>query len=55
MIQVVHPGSGSQIQGSKRYRIPNPDPQHCFLFWICIRILGFMNQKPKCFRQLAVI
>jgi hypothetical protein len=21
--------SGSRIQGSKRYRIPDPDPQHC--------------------------
>jgi hypothetical protein len=36
MIRVVHPGSGlfthpgSQIQGSKRHRIPNPDPQHWF-------------------------
>jgi hypothetical protein len=20
---------GSRIQGSKRYRIPDPDPQHC--------------------------
>ncbi len=23
--------SGSRIQGSKRHRIPGPDPQHCFL------------------------
>jgi hypothetical protein len=22
-------GSGSGIQGSKRHRIPDPDPQHC--------------------------
>jgi hypothetical protein len=22
--------SGSRIQGSKRHRIPDPDPQHCF-------------------------
>ncbi len=39
MIRVVHPGSriwmltsthpGSRIQGSKRHRIPDPDPQHC--------------------------
>ncbi len=21
--------SGSRIQGSKRHRIPDPDPQHC--------------------------
>jgi hypothetical protein len=27
MIQVVHPGS--RPQGSKRHRIPDPDPQHC--------------------------
>jgi hypothetical protein len=26
MIRVVHPGS--RIQGSKRHRIPDPDPQH---------------------------
>jgi hypothetical protein len=49
MIRVVHPGSGSQIrililypswiriQGSKRHRITDPDPQHCFLgiFFSC--------------------
>ncbi len=36
MIRVVHPGSGSgfihtvsRIHGSKRYRILDPDPQHC--------------------------
>jgi hypothetical protein len=23
------PDPGSRIQGSKRYRIPDPDPQHC--------------------------
>ncbi len=36
MIRVVHPGSRiriltfypSRIQGSKRHRIPDPDPQH---------------------------
>jgi hypothetical protein len=22
-------GTGSRIQGSKRHRIPDPDPQHC--------------------------
>ncbi len=38
MIRVVHPRSGSwffthpgsRIQGSKRHRIPDLDPQHCF-------------------------
>ncbi len=38
MIRDAHPGSGSwfftlpgsRIQGSKRHRIPDPDPQHCF-------------------------
>ncbi len=38
MVRVVHPGSGSWffthpgswIQGSKRHRIPDPDPQHCW-------------------------
>ncbi len=32
-IWVWDPGSGknlSRIQGSKRHRIPDPDPQHCF-------------------------
>jgi hypothetical protein len=41
MIRVVHPGSGcwlstlpgSRIQGSKRHRIPDPDPQHCVYSW----------------------
>jgi hypothetical protein len=23
--------SGSRIQGSKRHRIPDPDPQHCLM------------------------
>jgi hypothetical protein len=39
MIRVVHSGSRirmltfypSRIQGSKRHRIPDPDPQHCVL------------------------
>jgi len=39
LIRVVHPGSeswffthpGSRIQGSKRHRIPDPDPQHCYV------------------------
>jgi hypothetical protein len=34
--RIPYPGSGffhsaSRIQGSKKYRIPDPDPQHCFL------------------------
>ncbi len=29
MIRVVHPGSGSRVQGSERHRIPDPDPQPC--------------------------
>jgi hypothetical protein len=24
----IHPGSGSRIQGIKKHRIPDPDPQH---------------------------
>ncbi len=52
MIRVVHPGSGSilfthpgsRIQGSKRHRIPDPDPQHRFhvgswLFWLVVGCL----------------
>jgi hypothetical protein len=26
--------SGSQIQGSKRHRIPDPDPQHCLYLFV---------------------
>jgi hypothetical protein len=26
--------SGSRIQGSKRHRIPDPDPQHWLTYWI---------------------
>jgi hypothetical protein len=25
----IHPVSGSRIQGVKKHRIPDPDPQHC--------------------------
>jgi hypothetical protein len=25
----IHPGSGSRIQGVKKHRIPDLDPQHC--------------------------
>jgi hypothetical protein len=42
MIRVVNPGSGfhflpildPRIQGSKRHRIPDPDPQHCPYYMI---------------------
>jgi hypothetical protein len=27
------PDPGSWIQGSKRHRIPDPDPQHCLKTW----------------------
>jgi hypothetical protein len=30
--------SGSRIQGSKRNRIPDPDPQHCILYFKPIEI-----------------
>jgi hypothetical protein len=26
--------SGSRIRGAKRYRIPDPDPQHCKVVYI---------------------
>jgi hypothetical protein len=29
------PDPGSRIQGSKRHRIPDPDPLHCFLQGFC--------------------
>jgi len=35
-IWVRDPGSGSEIQGSKRHRIP--DPEHCYLYKKIIRI-----------------
>jgi hypothetical protein len=28
-LEKIHPGSGSRIQGVKKLRIPDPDPQHC--------------------------
>ncbi len=42
-IWVWDPGSGktysrSRIQGSKRHRIPDPDPQHSLKGWILIHI-----------------
>jgi hypothetical protein len=50
MIWVVHPGSdpgsrffthpGSRIQGSKRHRIPDLDPQHGLIMYI-------QNGKPS--------
>jgi hypothetical protein len=33
--------SGSRIQGSKRHRLPDPDPQHCFLG--ALKVVG--NEK----------
>jgi hypothetical protein len=27
----IHPGSGSRIQGVKKQRIPDPDPQHWYV------------------------
>jgi hypothetical protein len=33
--------SGSRIQGSKRHRIPDPDPQHCIFPWKQTLVLGF--------------
>jgi hypothetical protein len=50
MIRVVHPGSGSvifypsRIPGSKRHRIPipDPDPQHCRLY-----MLGVQTERVR--------
>jgi hypothetical protein len=36
--------SGSRIQGSKRHRIPDPDPQHWSEVWIRLRILPFSHK-----------
>jgi hypothetical protein len=36
--------SGSRIPGSKRHRIPDPDPQHC-LFYTCISLIS-RGDKP---------
>ena len=53
MIQDVHPGSGSwffthpgsRIQGSKKHRIPDPDPHHWYLLVLRLRfrikLVGF--------------
>ncbi len=48
MIRVVLPGSRnpdadillSRIQGSKRHRIPDPDPQHCSTQFIITNLVG---------------
>ncbi len=46
--------SGSLIQGSKRHRIPDPDPQHCFcinkfkLFWVLF-ILNYIMIGQRIF------
>ncbi len=47
MIRVVHPGSRiltfypSRIQGSKRHRIPDPDPQHWSYVLCVFRLVAF--------------
>jgi hypothetical protein len=50
-IWVWDPGSGKNLfrtQGSKRHRIPDPDPQHC-------RIQCFIDLQKKCgSRQISV-
>jgi hypothetical protein len=30
----TYSGSRIRVQGSKRYRIPDPDPQHCLLLFV---------------------
>jgi hypothetical protein len=35
----IHPGSGSRIQGVKKHRIPDPDPQH----WMTVIINHFWH------------
>jgi hypothetical protein len=53
MILVVHPRSRiriltfypSRIQGSKRHRIPDPDPQHCLPRMMKERILNLLNRQ----------
>ncbi len=44
---------GSRIQGSKRHRIPDPDPQHCgtvrLFFNVSIHTIFFIFEMPKCF------
>jgi hypothetical protein len=42
--------SGSQIQGSKRHRIPDPDSQHCiYILSLCVELNIFflvdLNQR----------
>jgi hypothetical protein len=58
MIRVVHPGSASRIrilffyqsqarnQGSKRNRIPDPDPQHCLKYQSVCPIVGMGSPLP---------
>jgi hypothetical protein len=37
--------SGSRIQGSKRHRIPDPDPQHCYILLLYL----LTNTYYQCF------
>jgi hypothetical protein len=32
---IPDPEPGSRIQGVKKHRIPDPDPQHCFHVFLC--------------------
>ncbi len=51
MIRDVHPGSwtwflthpGSRIQGSKRHRIPDQDPQHCSMYTLVMHSCIIFN------------
>jgi hypothetical protein len=41
MVGIRDPRSGIRVQGSKRHRIPDPDPQH----WLKIRLLKLVKWK----------
>jgi hypothetical protein len=42
--------SGSRIRGAKRYRIPDPDPQHCFEVRKIYRFMGYRTYMYRPFR-----
>jgi hypothetical protein len=44
--------SGSRIQESKRHRIPDPDPQHCFYHQVKIlRKTSISTASKSCNKQ----
>jgi hypothetical protein len=45
--------SGSRIQGSKRHRIPDPDPQHCLAGTGTVVLGRIACQIVECFKRFV--